>query len=443
MRCTLPWSLGIEKYSTRKIPFQFAIAASGLSLRIAVALILAGPFLPATNMAAEAATQADQNYLDTPESILKDKGSDGSKVVTSMFDRTRQLKAYTFDSVLSTFINGKQIVETGKLYFKNPNLIRFEAKRAGKRSGSVVVRQRDGKIRGKMGGALGGIKVTLSPDSKLLKTSNGFSILDSDLASLLALAVEKMKENNCLTGQVAGLPSPVVELVESDGDMIYRMALDSSGKLPEHWSLFKGDTLFSTVQFANLQILADLPEALFTFAKEAVDEAPAGERGGSMSLAEYRLQCDSLKRNLLVDSLKELDSAPSLNALSYQKLKDAIALLTSDVAEINSEAVLSPDANSWSPGGPEKVVLKSTQMELLFSALAQYGKLDKLSGTDEEKKAALVVWNERLQNCREAVARIIDEIEDDAPKSDAYGQLVADLEEKIAALGEASKMFVQ
>jgi outer membrane lipoprotein-sorting protein len=432
------WNLAIEKNSAQKIPEQGARKGFRPSFHIVLPLILAT--LSATTPA-EAATQKEQNYLEKPESILKDQGSDGTKVVTSMFDRTRQLKAYTFDSILSTFINGKQIVETGKLYFKSPNLIRFEAKRAGKRSGSVVVRQRDGKIRGKMGGALGGIKVTLSPDSKLLKTSNGFSILDSDLTSLLTLAVEKLKVNNCLTGKVEGVPSQVVELVESDGDLIYRMAVEPSEKLPERWSLFKGDALFSTVQFANLQILADLPDALFTFAKEAAEESPAQNRGTSMSLAEYRLQFDSLKRNLLVDSLKELDSASSLNALSYQKLQDAINLLTKDIAELTSSPLVSADSDSWIAGGQQTIVLKCTEMELLFAALAQIGKLDKLHGTEEEKKSALLVWNEKLLNCREAVARIIDEIEDDAPKSDTYSRLVADLEEKAAALAEASKAF--
>ncbi len=389
----------------------------------------------------QAATQKDAGIIDKPESFLKDKGSDGTKVVNSMLDRSRQFKAYTFDSILSTFINGKEIVETGKLYFKSPNLIRFEAKRAGKRSGSVVVRQRDGKIRGKMGGALGGIKVTLAPDSKLLKTSNGFSILDSDLASLLGMAAEKMKMNNCLTGQVEGVSSQVIELVETDGDLIYRIALDTTGKLPEHWCLFKGNSLFSTVQFANLQILADLPDALFTFAKEAVNESPAGERGVTMSLSEYRLQCDSLRRNLLVDSLKELNTAASLNALSYQKLQDALTLLSTDAADLRPEAVLSETSSSWVSGGQEKVVLKATQMELVFTALAQIARLDKLHGSEEERKSELLDWNAKLFACRESVARLIDEIENDAPQSETYSKLVEDLEQKLADLTEASKSF--
>ncbi len=418
---------------------RYAQKRTSASSFIALLIVLAMAFLVPNTV--EAATQKDPDIIDKPESFLKDKGSDGTKVVNSMLDRSRQFKAYTFDSILSTFINGKEIVETGKLFFKSPNLIRFEAKRAGKRSGSVVVRQRDGKIRGKMGGPLGGIKVTLAPDSKLLKTSNGFSILDSDLASLLGMAADKMKMNNCLTGQVEGVPSQVVELVESDGDLIYRMALDTTGKLPQHWSLFKGNALFSTVQFANLQILADLPEALFTFAKEAVDESPAGERGGTMSLAEYRLQCASLKRNLLVDSLKELDTAPSLNALSYQKLQDALALLESDAADLRPSAVLSEIASSWVSGGQETVVLKTTQMELVFAALSQIARLDKLHGTEEEKKSELLNWNEKLAACRESVARIIDEIEDDAPEPEAYGKLVENLEQNLANLTEASKSF--
>lgn len=431
-------SISVE-YSVKLIARRAAKKRTFRFVHKALLLALAAPLVSLST--ATAATPSDQSLIDKPESFLKDKGADGTKVVTSMLDRTRQLKAYTFDSILSTFVNGKEIVETGKMFFKSPNLLRFEAKRAGKRSGSVVVRQRDGKIRGKMGGALGGIKVTLAPDSKLLKTSNGFSILDSDLASLLSMAAEKMKANNCLTGQVEGVPSQVVELVESDGDLIYRMALDTTKKLPEHWSLFKGNALFSTVQFANLQILPDLSDTLFTFAKEAVEEPQAGERGGTMSLAEYRLRCDSLRRNLLVDSLKELDTAPSLNALSYQKLQDALALLSTDAADLRPSAVLSETSSSWLSGGQETVVLKTTQMELVFAALSQLARLDRLHGTEEEKKSALLDWSEKLSACRESVARIIDQIEDDAPKSDTYTSLIEDLEQKIADLAEASKSF--
>ncbi len=47
--------------------------------------------------------------LAAPESLLVKAGSDGTSQVKSMLERTRQMKAYSFDSVLYTFKNGKQM----------------------------------------------------------------------------------------------------------------------------------------------------------------------------------------------------------------------------------------------------------------------------------------------------------------------------------------------
>lgn len=385
--------------------------------------------------------------LDAPESLLRDTASDGTSIVKAMQDRTKQMKAYTFESTLSTFLNGKEIVETGKLYFKSPNLIRFEVKRAGKRSGAVVLRQADGKIRGKMGGALGGVKVTLSPDSKLLKSSNGFSVLESDLGSLLALAREKMSANSCISGKIAGIPTPLVELVEKDGDMIFRIVLDSAAKWPEKWSLFKDNRIFSTVRFASIQSLPDLPDALFTFAKSTEESATASDRRAPMSVQKYRLQCESLKREMLIESLKELESSKSLNDLRLTMVENAIKSIKQDVSEISSDVVLSSshdpekDGSGWAPGGKERLVTKCAEMELLLSALSPVGRAYDCKPDGETPANAARVWNDCLSNCRNTLSQLLDEIEQDNPSPSNYDKLVSDLDSQVNELSNSVRLF--
>jgi outer membrane lipoprotein-sorting protein len=389
---------------------------------------------------------SENSSLDAPQSILRDTANDGTTVIKAMQDRTKHLKAYTFDSTLSTFVNGKEIIETGKLYFKSPNLLRFEVKRAGKRSGAVVIRQADGKIRGKMGGALGGVKLTLSPDSKLLKSSNGFSVLESDLGSLLALAVEKTSSNNCIVGKIAGIPAQLVELVEKDGDMIFRIILDSSSKWPDKWSLFKDDHLFSTLKFTSIQSLPDLPDALFTFAK-AAEDTTASDRRVPMSVSEYRLQCESLKRDMLIESLKELDSSKSLNDFRLKMVENAIVNMKQDVSEISAHSVLSStdlsaeQSTNWAPGGKERFVVKCAEMELLLSALSPLGKTSGSATGAPPSAEKIKLWNDCLSNCRSTLSKLMDEIEQDTPSLSGYERLVSDLALQVGELSDAVKLF--
>jgi outer membrane lipoprotein-sorting protein len=375
------------------------------------------------------------------ESLLLKSGKDGSTLVKSMVAKTKQMKAYSFNSTLTTYRDGKEIVETGKLYFKKPNLLRFEVLKAGKRSGSVVVRQPDGKVRGKMGGALSGVKVTLSPDSKMLKTANDFSILESDLGSLLADASEQIGQKSCLAGRVPGVSSQVVELVASDGFVAARITVDSSSNLPQEWLIFKGNSLFSKVQFANLKELADLPNELFSLdaKKSPVDDDSvvlvAQERSANMSTQQYRSQIAQAKEpttncEALADELsKNTGLAPTVAKLLIAKR--AAASLKQEAQLINAVVSVSDNKDCWAEGCRGKLVFAATQMELLLWALEPLGKT---VGTSEQEALQLANLSKSIGDSRQSVSLLLDEIAKDSPSVDAIDLARSDLSKNIDRL---------
>ncbi len=369
--------------------------------------------------------------LASPESLLAKSGSDGSKVVLTMVEKAKRLKAYSFDSQLITFTNsGKQVIETGKLYFKSPNLIRFEVLKAAKKSGAIVVRQPDGKIKGKMGGALSGIKVTLSPDSKLLKTANGFSVLESDLSSLLSLAKEKLPEGSCLVGTVNDLPVQIVEMADSNRNLVYRIALSSKERLPEEWNLFADDRLFSTVTISNLQVRDDLPDSLFTLAANDSE---------SKSLDDQRL----IETQILVDSLKRYENTGELSQQILQDVDRVLSLLQKEsIALTNTpfENVEQIDSVKWAPGGLERLVMLATEIESMLDSLKPVGALVEYEErTALKDHSASQNWKDNLIFCKESVDDVLAVLNNEIPSAQQAHERVMRLQGQIAFLIDARK----
>ncbi len=374
-----------------------------------------------------------EETLLSPESLCANSGNDGRDELQAMLNRVRKLKGYSYDSVLTTYTGGKKIVETGKLYFKSPNLLRFEVIKSGSHSGAVVVKQADGKIRGHMGGMFSGIKVTLSPDSKLLKTANGFSIAQSDLDSLLSGVAKKAAGDlRCLAvGPGSGRPA-VVELLESDGDVEDRIAVDSRAKLPSEWNIFNSNKLFSALLLNNVEERNDLSDDLFKLSSE----------GESKSLLSVSLSKDS--------GLGALQASPErpIDVVTCKDIERVIKQMSYRADQLPSEVA---QGDGWICGTREIVLSTCTDLEVLQYELRPVsGAIDnakkvgggasgavRVSAADAAGIAAQ--WNTSVASFRAALDQLLDQVSNDKPDSVVVKKATNDIKSSVKALIAASE----
>ncbi len=181
---------------------------------------------------------------------------------------------YQFDATLDTLKGGKVVRTTATFYVKPPTGLRVEVKDYGEKSGSVLIRRLDGSIRAKGGPAMWGIKLNLSPNSRLLVLPNGVSVLASDLASLLG----RLKKQSAAGYAMVASPAPLhvqslnrdVLLLESQlpraggGLLTDRVFIDPANYLVLQWDLFDEQGNFmSRSRFDNYQTKAHFDDSQF------------------------------------------------------------------------------------------------------------------------------------------------------------------------------------
>ena len=378
---------------------------------------------------------AVEELLLSPQSLCANSGNDGHDELQSMLERVHRLKGYSYDSVLTTYVGDKKVTEIGKLYFKNPNLVRFEVIKSGSRSGAVVVKQADGKIRGRMGGMFKGIKVTLSPDSKILKTANGFSIMQSDLDSLIS-GVAKIAKGDlrCLAlGPGSGRPA-IVEILESDGDVEHRIAVDSRSKLPSEWNIFNSSKLFSTLQFNNIEERNDLSDSMFTF----------GSDGESKSLNNVSLSPDS--------GLGALQASPNrpIDAATCKDIERVITQISIICDQVPTQVA---QGDGWIAGTRETLLSTCTDLEVLQYALGPIngaienaksksggaggaGAVAAASSSDAESIGKQ--WNDATASFRGALDQLLEQLSNDQPDNAAVKKSAVSLKSSVKTLRAAS-----
>ncbi|MBU6453232.1 MAG: hypothetical protein KGS72_15725 [Cyanobacteria bacterium REEB67] len=198
--------------------------------------------------------------------------ADGADFIQKMQSAADSYQDYYFEYKMSAFKHGT-VVEEGKFWFKKPRLLRLEEIGEFKH-GCTAILTASGKVKAKAGGALGVFTVDLAPQNNMLRSANGYPMVQSDLSSLAAalrkfLAEGKTAKVSQNALQISSQPQKVhiLEIYQNPNHQIYkRVAVDSnsflpvewwdfeSGKLVSHsiWKTFKGNIALSNTLFEDV-----------------------------------------------------------------------------------------------------------------------------------------------------------------------------------------------
>lgn len=260
---------------------------------ISVVLILFSAFvftMPVSGTSSRTAAVPDEHRASSPSrpSALQiasvsgpakffsnDEMADGSHFVEHMISAADSYSDYSFDYQMTVYKGAKQVIESGNFYFKRPKLMKLEVTQ-GKRDGAVAILGMDGKVKAKVKG-LGFLPTfSLSPDSGLLRSANGYPMVDSDFHSL-AQALKKfisegMSSKVTRSALQLGTQSTsvyVLEMYRSDAQLFKRVFVDADKYLPVEWYDYEDGKLWSLSTWHNFKGNLGLSDKFFTVKGES------------------------------------------------------------------------------------------------------------------------------------------------------------------------------
>lgn len=199
-------------------------------------------------------------------SAMKSTTIEGTALVDKWMHASQALSDYSFDfSMTVTKKSGETVVQKGTLYFKQPRQLRLEVK-SGPSAGSVAVLEKDGNVKGHMGGAMKFLCISLSPDSGYLKSANGWPMVKADFVSL-AEAVQGYIKEGCtasVTSSSTASGKTYDWTLNHPNGVIYKRVLFSQESfLPFEWWDYVDGKVFAHSVWTNFKANIPLPDKTF------------------------------------------------------------------------------------------------------------------------------------------------------------------------------------
>jgi len=235
---------------------------------VAIAIAASIPMQTAMAVGSRAAVQVD-NFTD--KGPILESMVDGHHIVDAIYKHTNELNDYSLVFEMTVFKKSSVVNERGNLYFKKPQLLRLEETGQYK-TGSVAVIGKDGKAHAHLGGVAKFITMTMDPDDKQLRASNGDALKESDLASLGVLLKNLLRQGlksrvseQPLTMKGVNEPTYVMELYHPENPELVakRIWVDPNTYLPVRWDDYDFKDPSASV-WRNVKTNIGLKDDLFT-----------------------------------------------------------------------------------------------------------------------------------------------------------------------------------
>lgn len=252
-----------------------AAASCALMLILLSAETAAAP--PASAVSKSKVSKAQMKTRDADETGASSEFgdmTDGKPIINRMEQAIAALEDYSFESDIFTYQKGKKpIRESGRFFWRKPNLVRLEVA-AGSKKGAVVVVGKEGKVHGRLGGLLKVFTAQLNRNSHMLHAANGYSMIDCDLKSLVD-TVQKQLESGATSratvqpvkvGHTADKVVVVEILKKGEGKeaaLADRIFVDANTNLPERWNVYRNGDIWSVTDWKNLKTNQGLKDDLF------------------------------------------------------------------------------------------------------------------------------------------------------------------------------------
>lgn len=194
----------------------------------------------------------------------------GAEIMARMEAAYARVEGYRTETEVNDYREGEAVGMKRFLYtFRKPNHVRIDMKSPN--PGMVLVYpDENGKVAVKPGGWAGFLKLHLSPDNALLRTSAGQRIDQTDLGLLIRNIGHSLTDRRRGESKVIEEEGRVrIEVPAEDHFMagvvtLYHFTIDTARWLPVEIKEFTPDgVLKRTVIFRNMQTASAIPDSLF------------------------------------------------------------------------------------------------------------------------------------------------------------------------------------
>jgi outer membrane lipoprotein-sorting protein len=193
---------------------------------------------------------------------------DGKQFIEGVADKVSALNDYICQTEVHSFATGKDVKSSCKFYYKNGGEVRIEVTGGGFRDGTVIVRTKNGIVRAHGGGLMGGLKMNLDPDSRMLIMANGVNVTRSGFPEVFGELRKTISSGYSATisKQQAASGDPesyMVQILDDKGVLVNRIFVDAQTKMPLQLECFRDGKPLTIARFTGLRTNVGLPEETF------------------------------------------------------------------------------------------------------------------------------------------------------------------------------------